>query len=109
MSFIFKMPDVGEGIAEGEIVSWFVKEGDTIKEDEPLLEVQNDKLVQEIPSPVSGTITKIMVEPGTVATVGDSLVEIVAEGAVASAPAKEETATPAPAAAAGSFIEYARY
>lgn len=104
MSFIFKMPDVGEGIAEGEIVSWFVKEGDTIKEDEPLLEVQNDKLVQEIPSPVSGIITKIMVEPGTVATVGDDLVEIVAEGAVASAPAKEETAAPAPAAAAGSFV-----
>ncbi|MDE8159468.1 2-oxo acid dehydrogenase subunit E2 [Erysipelothrix rhusiopathiae] len=104
MSFIFKMPDVGEGIAEGEIVSWFVKEGDTIKEDEPLLEVQNDKLVQEIPSPVAGTITKIMVVPGTVATVGDDLVEIVAEGAVASAPAKEETAAPAPAAAAGSFV-----
>ncbi|CAM2732038.1 dihydrolipoyllysine-residue acetyltransferase [Erysipelothrix tonsillarum] len=106
MSFIFKMPDVGEGIAEGEIVSWFVKEGDTIKEDEPLLEVQNDKLVQEIPSPVSGTITKIMVEPGTVATVGDDLVEIAAEGAVASTPAKEETvAAPAtPAAATGSFV-----
>ncbi|UPU39154.1 hypothetical protein MX850_11850 [Erysipelothrix sp. Poltava] len=104
MSFIFKMPDVGEGIAEGEIVSWFVKEGDTIKEDEPLLEVQNDKLVQEIPSPVAGTITKIMVAPGTVATVGDDLVEIVAEGAVASAPAKEETAAPAPAAIAGSFV-----
>ncbi|MEF7523501.1 2-oxo acid dehydrogenase subunit E2 [Erysipelothrix rhusiopathiae] len=104
MSFIFKMPDVGEGIAEGEIVSWFVKEGDTIKEDEPLLEVQNDKLVQEIPSPVAGTITKIMVAPGTVATVGDDLVEIVAESAVASAPAKEETAAPAPAAAAGSFV-----
>ena len=56
MSYIFKMPDVGEGIAEGEIVSWFVEEGDAIEEDAPLLEIQNDKLVQEIPSPVSGTI-----------------------------------------------------
>ncbi|MDE8165324.1 dihydrolipoyllysine-residue acetyltransferase, partial [Erysipelothrix rhusiopathiae] len=65
----------GEGIAEGEIVSWFVKEGDTIKEDEPLLEVQNDKLVQEIPSPVSGKVMNIMIEAGTVATVGQPLVE----------------------------------
>ena len=80
MSYIFKMPDVGEGIAEGEIVQWFVKEGDTIKEDEPLLEIQNDKLVQEVPSPVSGTIAKIHVQPGTVSTVGDPLVEITTAG-----------------------------
>lgn len=90
MSFVFKMPDVGEGIAEGEIVQWFVKEGDTIKEDEPLLEIQNDKLVQEIPAPVSGTIKKILLTAGTVAIVGQDLVEIEAAGAAA---------TPAPAAA----------
>ena len=109
MSFVFKMPDVGEGIAEGEIVQWFVKEGDTVKEDSPLLEIQNDKLVQEIPAPVSGVITKILVQPGTVATVGQDLVEIAAEGAapVASAPA----ATPAveaaaPAAVASSAFQF---
>ncbi|QIK57735.1 dihydrolipoyllysine-residue acetyltransferase [Erysipelothrix sp. HDW6A] len=104
MSYIFKMPDVGEGIAEGEIVQWFVKEGDTIKEDEPLLEIQNDKLVQEVPSPVAGTITKILVQPGTVSTVGDSLIEIAVEGG-APAPAAPEApveAAPAPAAPAAS-------
>ena len=96
------MPDVGEGIAEGEIVSWFVNEGDTIEEDAPLLEIQNDKLVQEIPSPVSGTIKKIMVEPGTVAQVGDDLIEIDAPGHEGSAPAApaQEAAPAAPAAAA---------
>lgn len=108
MSFVFKMPDVGEGIAEGEIVQWFVKEGDTVKEDSPLLEIQNDKLVQEIPAPVSGTITKILVQPGTVATVGQDLVEIAAEGAapVASAPAQAApvaTPTAAPVASTGAF------
>jgi len=108
MSFIFKMPDVGEGIAEGEIVSWFVAEGDTIEEDAPLLEVQNDKLVQEIPSPVSGKIKKIMVEPGSVAQVGDVLIEIDAPGHESSEAVVEETAAPAqteapaPAAAASS-------
>lgn len=76
MAFIFKLPDVGEGMAEGEIVQWYVNVGDTIQEDEPLLELQNDKLAQDIPSPVSGKITKIMVEVGTVASVGDALIEI---------------------------------
>lgn len=93
------MPDVGEGIAEGEIVSWFVEEGDTIEEDAPLLEIQNDKLVQEIPSPVSGTIKKILVEPGTVAQVGDDLIEIDAEGVAATAEAPAAEATPAQEAA----------
>ena len=54
--FQFKLPDIGEGIAEGEIVKWFVKPGDTINEDDTLLEVQNDKSVEEIPSPVTGTV-----------------------------------------------------
>ena len=66
MSYIFKMPDVGEGIAEGEIVTWFVKVGDVVTEDQPLMEIQNDKLVQEVPSPVAGTVTKILVDAGTV-------------------------------------------
>ncbi len=98
-SFIFNMPDVGEGIAEGEIVQWFVKAGDTIAEDAPLLEVQNDKLVQEIPSPVSGTITKILIEAGTTAQVGNPLVEI-ALSAPGSAPAPAASAQPAPVSSA---------
>ncbi|MDT2820467.1 dihydrolipoyllysine-residue acetyltransferase [Enterococcus devriesei] len=94
--FQFKLPDIGEGIAEGEIVKWFVKAGDTIEEDDTLLEVQNDKSVEEIPSPVTGTIKKIIVDEGTVANVGDVLVEIDAPGHNESA-ASTESATPAEA------------
>ncbi|WP_062197722.1 dihydrolipoamide acetyltransferase family protein [Massilibacterium senegalense] len=80
MAFLFKLPDIGEGIHEGEIVKWFVKSGDEVKEDDILLEVQNDKAVVEIPSPVDGIIMEIKVEEGTVAIVGDVLVTIEAEG-----------------------------
>ncbi len=96
MAFQFKLPDIGEGIAEGEIVKWFVNVGDTIQEDEPLLEVQNDKSVEEIPSPVTGTVKSIVVSEGTVARVGDVLVEIDAPGHESNdapaAPAQEATA-----------------
>lgn len=76
MAFEFKLPDIGEGIHEGEIVKWFVKPGDEIKEDDILLEVQNDKAVVEIPSPVDGKVLDIKVEEGTVAIVGDVLLTI---------------------------------
>ena len=62
MAFKFRLPDIGEGIAEGEIVKWDVKEGDTIQEDDTLVEIQNDKSVEEIPSPVTGKILKILVQ-----------------------------------------------
>uniref|UniRef100_UPI0028168114 biotin/lipoyl-containing protein n=1 Tax=Staphylococcus aureus TaxID=1280 RepID=UPI0028168114 len=62
MAFEFRLPDIGEGIHEGEIVKWFVKAGDTVEEDDVLAEVQNDKSVVEIPSPVSGTVEEVMVE-----------------------------------------------
>ncbi|MDU0452072.1 dihydrolipoamide acetyltransferase family protein [Staphylococcus chromogenes] len=76
MAFEFKLPDIGEGIHEGEIVKWFVKAGDKIEEDDVLCEVQNDKSVVEIPSPVAGTIEDVLVEEGTVAVVGDTIVKI---------------------------------
>ena len=101
MSFIFKMPDLGEGIIEGEIVQWFVKEGDTINADEPLLEIQNDKMVQEVPSPTSGTITKIYFNEGDVANVGDDLVVFDGDSNEAVAPAVEAAA---PAASGNTFI-----
>lgn len=80
MAYEFRLPDIGEGIHEGEILKWFVKEGEEINEDDPLCEVQNDKSVVEIPSPVDGEVSKIHVEEGTVAVVGDLLVTIEAEG-----------------------------
>ncbi len=74
MPFEFKLPDIGEGIHEGEIVKWLVKEGDTVEEDQIILEVQNDKAVVELPSPVNGKVLSINVEEGTVAIVGDVII-----------------------------------
>ncbi|GAB7386873.1 pyruvate dehydrogenase complex dihydrolipoyllysine-residue acetyltransferase [Bacillaceae bacterium] len=79
--FEFKLPDIGEGIHEGEIVKWHVKPGDTVKEDDVILEVQNDKAVVEIPSPVNGKVLELKVDEGTVAVVGDVLVTFEVEGA----------------------------
>lgn len=80
MAYKFRLPDIGEGIHEGEIVKWFVKPGDKIEEDTVLAEVQNDKAVVEIPSPVEGTVEKVLVEEGTLTTVGTVLLEIDAPG-----------------------------
>ena len=102
MAFQFKMPDIGEGIAEGEIVKIDIKVGDTIQEDDILFEVQNDKSVEEIPSPVSGKVLEVKVQEGTVARVGDVIV-VIDDGsgpAEASAPAAAPAAAPAPAAPA---------
>ncbi len=80
MSFQFKLPDIGEGLHEGEIVKWFIKPGDKVKEDDVLCEIQNDKSVVEIPSPVEGTVLEVLVGEGTVATVGQVLVTFDAPG-----------------------------
>ncbi len=80
MAFEFKFPDIGEGIAEGEIVKWFVKEGDEITEDDVLCEVQNDKAVVEIPAPIDGTVKKIFINEGEMAQVGDIFITFDAEG-----------------------------
>ena len=103
-TFQFKLPDIGEGIAEGEIVKIDIKVGDTIAEDDILFEVQNDKSVESIPSPVAGTVTAVLVSEGTVAHVGDVIVEIATEGGshvpaaapAASAPAAAPAAPAAP-------------
>ena len=80
MTEIFKMPDIGEGMAEGDITSWLVKVGDTVAMDDPVAEVQNDKLIQEILSPYAGTVTKLFVDAGTTVSVGDSLIEFDGDG-----------------------------
>ena len=72
----FKFPDVGEGITEGEIVKWRVKEGDIVKEHDVLAEIETDKAVVEIPSPYSGTVTKIHHKEADTVKVGETLVTI---------------------------------
>jgi pyruvate dehydrogenase E2 component (dihydrolipoamide acetyltransferase) len=81
-TFAFKLPDIGEGIHEGEIVKWLVQPGDVVEEDQIILEVQNDKAVVEIPSPVSGKVLELKVQEGTVAVVGDELIIFETEGEV---------------------------
>lgn len=85
MATQFTFPDVGEGIHEGHIVSWLVKEGDIIQEDQPLVKVETDKAVVELPSPVTGKILKIYKQPGSIVKVGEVLVDIGGEGEKAKA------------------------
>lgn len=81
MAFEVKLPDIGEGVAEGEIVRWLVKAGDAVKEDQPLVEVMTDKANVEIPSPRTGTIEAILASEGQVVPVGTVLVTIAVGGA----------------------------
>ncbi len=76
MAVDFKFPDVGEGITEGEIVKWYVKEGDLVNQDDVVLEVETDKAIAEIPSPAAGKITKIYHREGETVKVGESLFTI---------------------------------
>ncbi|MBI1328639.1 MAG: 2-oxo acid dehydrogenase subunit E2 [Alphaproteobacteria bacterium] len=78
--YVFKLPDVGEGTAEAEIVAWHVKIGDVISEDQNLVDVMTDKATVEMTSPVSGTIVSLHGEPGEMAPVGAPLVELEVEG-----------------------------
>src|SRR6266851_6412028 len=70
----FKLPDLGEGMHEAEVVQWLIKPGDTIKLDQTMVKVETDKAVVEIPSPVAGRVTEIRVQDGQIAKVGDTLV-----------------------------------
>jgi pyruvate dehydrogenase E2 component (dihydrolipoamide acetyltransferase) len=93
MAYDVKLPDIGEGVAEGEIVRWLVRVGDGVKEDQPLVEVMTDKASVEIPSPRTGTIEAILVVEGAVVPVGTVLVSIAVAGAgAASAPAAAHAA-----------------
>jgi pyruvate dehydrogenase E2 component (dihydrolipoamide acetyltransferase) len=112
----FRFPDVGEGITEGEVVKWLVKEGDQVREDQNLVEIETDKAVVEMPSPYSGTVLKRHVNEKDIVKVGEVLVtigavgEAVPEGAAAPQEAAAEAARPAaapgaqPAGAAGEVL-----
>jgi pyruvate dehydrogenase E2 component (dihydrolipoamide acetyltransferase) len=89
MAYEFKLPDLGEGLTEGEIARWLVQEGQEIAEDDPLVEVQTDKTTVEIPSPAAGKVARIMVGEGEVVPVGTVLV-VIGDGAT---PSPEAAAT----------------
>src|SRR3954451_2361846 len=81
MVYTFKLPDLGEGVAEGEIAAWLVEVGQSIDEDDPLVEIQTDKTTVEIPSPVAGRVTAILADAGAVVPIGTGLVVIGGEEA----------------------------
>ena len=103
MAFKFILPDIGEGVVEAEVQQWFVKPGDHVVEDQPLVEVMTDKATVMIPSPRRGTITKLLYQPGQIAKVHDALLEMVEDVHPEQEPSPEVHVPPpeeAPAAAA---------
>jgi pyruvate dehydrogenase E2 component (dihydrolipoamide acetyltransferase) len=88
MAYEFKLPDLGEGLTEGEVARWLVQEGQDIAEDDPLVEIQTDKTTVEIPSPAGGKVARILVAEGQVVPVGTLLV-VIGEDAASSAEADE--------------------
>jgi len=108
--FEFHLPDIGEGVAEGEVVKWLVKEGAEVEENQPLVEIMTDKVNVEIPSPKKGTVLRLKAKEGEVVKVGQTLLVIGEKGeqtvtttstplaaeAPMSAPAKAQVVTSAP-------------
>ena len=94
----FKLPDLGEGITEGEIIKWMTKEGDQVKEDQPIVEVMTDKVNVQIPSPRTGKVSRILVKEGDVAKVGQTIM-VIDDGSGGGSPASPPPAPPKPAAA----------
>jgi pyruvate dehydrogenase E2 component (dihydrolipoamide acetyltransferase) len=102
VAYEFKLPDLGEGLTEGEIARWLVEEGQDVAEDEPLVEIATDKTTVEIPSPAGGKVSRILVPEGDVVPVGTVLVVIGGDGAAPERkepePKQSEPAARAPAA-----------
>jgi pyruvate dehydrogenase E2 component (dihydrolipoamide acetyltransferase) len=86
---VFKLPDLGEGLSEAEVLRWYVQVGDRIEVDAPMLAVETAKAVVEVPSPVSGTITALHAQPGDRIEIGAPLVEFSVEGAALQTPAQQ--------------------
>ena len=106
MAYEFKLPDLGEGLTEGEIARWLVEEGQEIAEDAPLVEIATDKTTVEIPSPAGGTVSRILVLEGEVVPVGTVLVVIGGDGSgpvpvPGTETRPERTSSPAPPAGDG--------
>ncbi|MEZ0446223.1 biotin/lipoyl-containing protein, partial [Cellulomonas sp. ICMP 17802] len=97
----FPLPDAGEGLTEAEIVAWHVAVGDTVEVNQTIVEIETAKSLVDLPSPWSGVVTRIMVEPGQTVDVGTPIIEVDTD------PAGEAPAPPvAPVAQAGGAIEH---
>nr|MBP6609205.1 E3 binding domain-containing protein [Deltaproteobacteria bacterium] len=99
MALEFRLPDIGEGVVEGEIVRWLTAEGDTLREDQPMVEVMTDKATVEIPTPRAGRVAQIMVPAGKVCAVGQVMIVIDTDGTLGQQKATDHAAASAPATA----------
>jgi pyruvate/2-oxoglutarate dehydrogenase complex dihydrolipoamide acyltransferase (E2) component len=99
MAYEFKLPDLGEGLTEGEIGRWLVTEGQEIAEDDPLVEIATDKTTVEIPSPAAGVVAQILAQEGDVVPVGTVIVVIGGDGVAPAVAEKPASAAPKQAAA----------
>lgn len=105
---VFLLPDLGEGLTEAELVTWYVSVGDEIRVDQPIAEVETAKATVEVPSPYAGTVAVLHGEPGQTLDVGKPLISVTAAGAPGVAPSKplaDASATPAADAAATAYRE----
>lgn len=112
MTFKFILPDIGEGVVEAEVQQWFVKPGDHVLEDQPLVEVMTDKATVTLPSPRRGTVTRLLYEPGQLAKVHEPLLELVEDvnpslEPTVMAPPEEHAPAEAPEAANASLLQEA--
>src|SRR5215207_1891480 len=97
MAYEFRLPDLGEGVAEGEISSWLVEVGQSVAEDDPMVEVETDKATVEIPCPVDGVVTALHADDGDRVAVGALLITIeTAEAGPAALAASATAVLPAP-------------
>src|SRR4030095_14158824 len=101
MAFEVKLPDIREGVDEGEIVRWLVKPGERVREDQPLVEVMTDKASVEIPSPRTGVVAALHAEEGQVVNVATTIIAIDVEGEAPAAPASHAERPPTAAAPGG--------
>ena len=99
MTFEFKLPDIGEGVAEGEILKWMAQEGDQIKEDQPLVEIMTDKVNVQIPAPRTGKVLQILAKVGDLAKVGQTIM-VIDDGSGGSAPSSPAPEAPSSVQAA---------
>src|SRR4051812_23890887 len=99
------MPAMGDSVSEGTVLEWHKQEGDTVSEDEVLVEISTDKVDAEVPAPAAGTVVKIHAGEGDTVSVGSVLAEIATNGAAPAAAPEETTSEPAEAAASGQTVD----
>src|SRR5436190_14907580 len=97
----FKLPDVGEGLTEGEILQWLVSVGATVTVNQPLCEVETAKAAVELPSPFAGTVVELLHQAGETVDVGSPIITIDTDGGPVAAPGPTAPATPAPGGTSG--------